>query len=83
MDILHLNKNDIRELEINEYIMAIEYCWNAYTHRRVDYWITKAFSSDSGNTGNTTDWTPINPVSQALSKDRTIPEKFLKVINNS
>ena len=83
MDILHLNKNDIREMEVNNYVDAVAYCWQAYTQRRVDYWIIKAFSEEgsSGNDKKNIDWTPLNPVAQQLKKDKLrkrIPKKFLE-----
>jgi len=84
MDILHLNLEQIRELTIDEYLMAINYSWNAYIHRRVDYWVVKVMSGgkDGSSDGKTTDWTNINPVSKELAKNKPIPKKFLEVINN-
>jgi hypothetical protein len=82
MDILHLNEEQIREMEMNEYVMAIDYSWNAYVHRRIDYWLSKAFGG-KGSSGNTTDWTNINPVSKQLAKERRPPKKFLEVISNT
>lgn len=88
MDILHMTIEDIGDMDLMTYQTAVDYSWNAYLHRRVDYWIAKAFGEEGKGSDKTKniDWSPINPVSQQLKKDRmnrqrTIPPKFLENMN--
>ena len=85
MDILHLNKQQIREMELQEYLNAIEYSWTTYIKRDINYNLYKFFRSEENEKSKPfgdIDWTGTNPVEQALrAKKREIPKNFLESLN--
>jgi len=77
-----MSKAEILEMSISDYSLAIQYCWETYTERRVLYSHAQLFkeSQASGTGGGfNVDWSAINPVSQELKKKkRRIPKTFLE-----
>ncbi len=77
-----MTSENIKDMGILEYQIAIDYAWNAYVQRRVDYWIAEAFGEKkSGKGTSNVDWTNLNPVAKQLQKDRRqgrIPQTFLE-----
>ena len=80
-----MSKAEISKMSVFDYQLAVQYCWETYTERRVLYSHAQLFketqASGTGG-GMNVDWSTINPVSKALKKKkRKIPKTFLESIN--
>lgn len=76
-----MSKQDILEMNVLDYEMAVQYCWETYTERRVLYSHAQLFKEQSGQgsgQGFNIDFSGINPVLKALKKKRKPPKKFLE-----
>lgn len=83
MDILYLSKQDILEMNVLDYGLAVKYCWETYTERRVLYSHAQLFKEQSGKgDGLNVDFSSINPVAKNLKK-RKPPKKFLRSIKKN
>jgi len=81
MDILHVNRKEINEMGIDEYLDALQYSCFTYFGRDVMFCLSEFLKTqDKQGKGEGIDWTPLNPVEQAL-RQRKIPDNFLEMIS--
>jgi len=76
----------MNDMSLTQFTGALFYSWITYIQRS-DFTLKKMFSDDKTQGKNKifedVDWRGINPVEQALRKERSIPPKVKEMMKNS